>query len=84
MRWTERSSSGSNAIFISAQLSQTFRRLKKVQGKKRRDADKAEAARMIEAEAGGEAGDDVKTKEEPLTREHAGDLLNARDEDVIF
>lgn len=58
-------------------------RLKKVQGKKKRDAGKAEAAR-IEAEAAGETKDEPKTTEEPPTTEKAGGLLNDKDEDVIF
>jgi len=60
-----------------------FFRLKKVQGKKKRDADKAEAAK-IEADADGGIGVEVKMEEAPLAREQRGDLLNARDEDVIF
>jgi len=59
-------------------------RLKKVQGKKKRDAEKAEAAKRIAESAAGEAGDEVKAKEAPSTAETAGDLLNDRDEDVIF
>lgn len=70
--------------FYLAELSQTPCRLKKVQGKKKREADKAEAARMIEAGPGGETGVEVKTKEAPSTTEQAGNLLNDRDEDVIF
>jgi V-type H+-transporting ATPase subunit D len=59
-------------------------RLKKVQGKKKRDAEKAEAAKRIAADADGEAGDEVKREETPSTAEQAGNLLNAKDEDVIF
>jgi len=58
-------------------------RLKKVQGKKKRDAGQAEAAK-IEAEAAGETGDEVESKEAPSTTESVGDLLNEKDEDVIF
>jgi len=61
-----------------------FFRLKKVQGKKKRDAEKAEAVKKIEAGAADEAGDGVKTEEAPSTTESAGDLLNDRDADVIF
>jgi hypothetical protein len=83
MRWIGRNSSGLNAIFISVNMSQTSCRLKKVQGKKKRDADKAEAAK-IEADADGGVGVEFKVEEAPLAREQPGDLLNARDEDVIF
>jgi hypothetical protein len=83
MRWTERSSSGSRMTLIAKNRTQFPHRLKKVQGKKKRDAEKAETAR-IEADAAGETGDEVKTKEEPSTTESAGDLLNDRDEDIIF
>lgn len=58
-------------------------RLKKVQGKKKRDAEKAEATKRI-ADAAGETDDVTKTKEAPSTTEAAGDLLNDRDQDVIF
>jgi len=60
-----------------------FFRLKKVQGKKKRDAGKAEAAR-IEAEAAGENEGESKTMEAPPATEQAGGLLNDKDEDVIF
>ncbi|KAF9647547.1 hypothetical protein BDM02DRAFT_2650201 [Thelephora ganbajun] len=60
-----------------------FFRLKKVQGKKKRDAEKAEAAKMIEAGAAGEADGEVKM-ETPSTTEQASDLLNDKDGDVIF
>ena len=59
-------------------------RLKKVQGKKKRDADKAEATKRIEAGAAGDTGDEVETKWATSTAKSAGDLLNERDEDVIF
>jgi len=59
-------------------------RLKKVQGKKKRDAETAEAAKRTEAEIAGEGGDEVETKEAPPTAEPAGNLLNNKDEDVIF
>lgn len=62
-------------------LSQTTRRLKKVQGKKKRDADKAEAEKMVE---GDEIDVEAKMEEAPSTTEQAGDLLNAKDEDIIF
>ena len=64
---------------ITTNCTQSSHRLKKVQGKKKRDTEKAEAAKMIE-EAVGETDGQVKAKEEPST----GDLLTDRDEDVIF
>ena len=71
---------------ITTDYTQSPCRLKKVQGKKKRDAEKAEAAKRIaEAEgAAGETGDGVKTREDPSTAETTGDLLNDRDEDIIF
>jgi len=60
-----------------------FFRLKKVQGKKKRDAEKAEAAKRIAEDAAGETGE-VEVEEAPSTAETMGDLLNDRDEDVIF
>lgn len=66
------------------EFSQTPLRLKKVQGKKKRDAEKAEAARMIEAGPDGESGVEVKTKEAPSTTVQADDLLSHKDQDVIF
>ena len=65
-------------------LSHTLRRLKKVQGKKKRDAEKADAAKMIEAGPDGETGVEVKAKEAPLVSEQTGNLLNDKDQDVIF
>jgi len=59
-------------------------RLKKVQGKKKRDAEKAEAAKRITESAAGETGGEVETKEALSTAETKGDLLNERDEDIIF
>lgn len=62
-------------------------RLKKVQGKKKRDAEKAEAARKLKesAEAGeADTGDEFGTAGTPLNPEQTGDLLNDKDEDVIF
>ena len=64
---------------ITTNCTQSSHRLKKVQGKKKRDTEKADAAKMME-EAVGETDDEVKAKEEPST----GDLLTDRDEDVIF
>ena len=69
---------------IARNLLNSPHRLKKVQGKKKRDAEKAEAAKKIEEDAAGEAGDEVKAEETPSTTESTGDLLNDRDEDVIF
>jgi len=63
---------------------QSPRRLKKVQGKKKRDADKAEAAKEIEASADGETGNEFEAEEAPPTAEQAGNLLNDKDEDIIF
>lgn len=65
--------------FISRNCAEFPCRLKKVQGKKKRDAEKAEAAR-VEAEAAGETKDEV---EAAPTTAQAG-LLNDKDEDVIF
>ena len=59
-------------------------RLKKVQGKKKRDAEKAEAAKMLEAGAGDEIDTEAETMEAPPTKEQAGNLLNDKDEDIIF
>lgn len=61
-----------------------FFRLKKVQGKKKRDAEKAEASRTIEAAVGGGTNDKVEVNAAPSTAERGGNLLNDRDEDVIF
>jgi len=61
-----------------------FFRLKKVQGKKKRDADKAEAVKKVEASVADGTGDEVESKEAPPTTESTGDLLSAKDEDVIF
>ncbi|KAH9946156.1 vacuolar ATP synthase subunit D [Epithele typhae] len=55
-----------------------FFRLKKVQGKKKRDAEIAEATRKAQIEAGEE------TPPLDLAEESAGDLLSSKDEDVIF
>jgi V-type H+-transporting ATPase subunit D len=59
-------------------------RLKKVQGKKKRDAEKAEAAKRLEEDAGDGIDTEAEAVEEPPTKEQAGDLLNDKDEDVIF
>jgi len=59
-----------------------FFRLKKVQGKKKRDAEKAEAAKRIGAAS--EAADLAKLNEEPSTTEPTGDLLSDKDQDIIF
>ena len=59
-------------------------RLKKVQGKKKRDAEKAEVEKRLAADATGETDGEVETKEEPSATERVGDLLNDKDEDVIF
>lgn len=83
-KWTERNSSGSCTTSITGSCTQSPCRLKKVQGKKKRDADKAEAAKKIEASADGETGDEFKAGEAPSTTEQAGNLLNDKDEDIIF
>ena len=59
-------------------------RLKKVQGKKKRDAEKAEVEKRLAADATGETDGEVKTEEAPSATEQVGDLLNDKDEDVIF
>jgi len=61
-----------------------FFRLKKVQGKKKRDAEKAEAARLIKEADEEETRIEVETEETSSTTEQAGNLLNDKDEDVIF
>lgn len=61
-----------------------FFRLKKVQGKKKRDAENAEAARLLKESADGETVSEMETGGSPSTAEPAGDLLNDKDEDVIF
>jgi len=64
-----------------------FFRLKKVQGKKKRDAETAEVARRLKATAEaaeGDTGDQFKTAGTPFTTEQKGDLLYDKDEDVIF
>lgn len=71
-------------IPITRNCAQSSCRLKKVQGKKKRDAEKAEALKKIEADAAGETGGETKTTEAPSTTERVGDLLNDKDEDVIF
>jgi len=58
-------------------------RLKKVQGKKKRDAATAEAAK-VKAEAADEIGGEIETEGAPPTTKSKGDLLNNKDEDVIF
>ena len=62
-----------------------FDRLKKVQGKKKRDAAEAEAKRqaLIAAEKGTSEGQEV-IQEVPKDVEASADLLNSKDEDVIF
>jgi len=57
-----------------------FFRLKKVQGKKKRDV----AARESEKAAGQETGGALEEIQEPVDGEGAGDLLSSKDEDVIF
>jgi len=61
-----------------------FFRLKKVQGKKKRDAEKAEAARLIKEADEEETRIEVETEETSSTTKQAGNLLNDKDEDVIF
>ena len=69
---------------ITGSCTQSPCRLKKVQGKKKRDAEKAEAEKRIAAGAGGETGDEIKIEEAHSTTEQAGNLLNDKDEDIIF
>jgi len=57
-----------------------FPRLKKVQGKKKRDAAVAEAKRNAERELQGQPPVAYEVEEE----EGGGDLLSSKDEDVIF
>ena len=59
-------------------------RLKKVQGKKKRDAETAEAAKRLKAAAEADTGGEFKRAETPPNTEQSGDLLNDKDEDVIF
>lgn len=66
------------------ELAQTLCRLKKVQGKKKRDAENAEAARLIKEADEEDTRVEVETKETFSTTEQAGNLLNDKDEDVIF
>jgi len=57
-----------------------FFRLKKVQGKKKRDT----AARQIEAEEAQAARDDAPTAVEEYDNEGSSNLLSEKDNDVIF
>jgi V-type H+-transporting ATPase subunit D len=75
MRWTEKSSSGRYISSHHQSVSNIqCRRLKKVQGKKKRDTAAAAAAKEL-------AG--VETYEE-VDEGGGGDLLSTKDEDVIF
>ncbi|KAI0064477.1 hypothetical protein BV25DRAFT_1852264 [Artomyces pyxidatus] len=60
-----------------------FFRLKKVQGKKKRDADAAEVKRKAEEAESGEAAAAV-APPDPVDEAGTGDLLSSKDEDVIF
>jgi V-type H+-transporting ATPase subunit D len=55
--------------------------LKKVQGKKKRDAEAADAAKKALAIEGSSAEASIEVSEEA---EGPGDLLGSKDEDVIF
>jgi V-type H+-transporting ATPase subunit D len=63
-------------------LTGTCFRLKKVQGKKKRDAEAAEARKKLEGEGQSDAAD--QTERIQLGEDAPSDLLNAKDEDVIF
>lgn len=69
---------------ITKTCTQPLCRLKKVQAKKKRDAEKAEAERKIIEDAAGETGDEAETEEASSTTGPTGDLLKDKDEDVIF
>lgn len=84
MRWTEKSSSG--ACYAFSCLSQPkvisiLDRLKKVQGKKKRDTEAAEALRRAQLEEEGEQESKI---EEPDDDTGNADLLSSKDQDVIF
>ena len=62
-------------------LIQLLNRLKKVQGKKKRDAEAAEAKKNAKHSA----ADDIAPAPYPVSEDMGGgDLLSSRDEDVIF
>ena len=83
MRWIVRSSLGLWILIfekIEKILNTIICRLKKVQGKKKRDAAAREAAlALVEPSAAEEYFDGAVTGEEGST-----DLLSSKDEDVIF
>ena len=58
--------------------------MKKVQGKKKRDAAVAEANRIAEAESSADSSAESPSQPELLSEPSAGDLLSSKDEDVIF
>ena len=64
--------------------SNNFCSLKKVQGKKKRDAAVAEANRIAEAESSADSPAESPSQPELLSEPSAGDLLSSKDEDVIF
>ena len=76
-RWTERNSSGKSRIIVGIHLIKHACSLKKVQGKKKRDADVAEAQRKA-------LGETEESSEGPVIAGGGGDLLGSKDEDVIF
>jgi V-type H+-transporting ATPase subunit D len=86
MRWTARSSSGiSDDISWIGEVAEEPLRLKKVQGKKKRDAAEAEAKRQLEmAERQDDVSEPLRIEEIPNEVEASVDLLNSKDEDVIF
>jgi len=61
-----------------------FFRLKKVQGKKKRDAEAAELVRKKLLEDAGEVQEVPEALEDVLDEERGQDLLSSKDEDVIF
>jgi hypothetical protein len=83
MKWIGRSSSGefSESIALGEVLIGRRKRLKKVQGKKKRDV----AAREAERAATQGVVDELVVTSEPINvADGGGDLLSTKDEDVIF
>ena len=86
MRWIVRNSSGMiihRSLFNASANERFLRRLKKVQGKKKRVA--AEKAAANTAEDGDERGTvEAPAGDAPDEGEVTGDLLGTKDDDVIF
>ena len=83
-KWTVKSSSGQSQLaHICDTPLKPFHRLKKVQGKKKRDAEASEKLKKaLDAEEGAQVEELASS-----VPEHAGgggDLLSSKDEDVIF